>query len=154
MLYSGWIKNSKRPSQITSIPTKNRPVVIDHIKSVINDEAIWNEYGANVIDLIKNKCKTLEDFIDIVNANRRNKEIVLKNIGVTFQNGALFDSLTVWENITFKLTRFFRSKTLEDFIDIVTYIVKFIYHDEKLEHDGLRHEFEEKLYKKVVLKMG
>ena len=39
------------------------------------------------------------DGIDIVNANRINKENVLKNIGVTFQNGALFDSLTVWENI-------------------------------------------------------
>ncbi len=48
------------------------------------------------------------DGIDIVNANRINKENVLKNIGVTFQNGALFDSLTVWENITFKQTRFFR----------------------------------------------
>ena len=72
MLYSGWIKNSKRPSQITSIPTKNRPVVIDHIKSVINDEAIWNEYGANVIDLIKNKCKTLEDFIDILKNKKCN----------------------------------------------------------------------------------
>ena len=45
--------------------------------------------------------------VDIVNTNRINKENALKNIGVTFQNGALFDSLTVWENITFKETRFF-----------------------------------------------
>ena len=45
--------------------------------------------------------------IDIVKSNRINKENALKNIGVTFQNGALFDSLTVWENITFKETRFF-----------------------------------------------
>ena len=42
------------------------------------------------------------DGVDIVNTNRMNKENALKNIGVTFQNGALFDSLTVWENITFK----------------------------------------------------
>ena len=44
--------------------------------------------------------------VDIIIANRIEKENVLKNIGVTFQNGALFDSLTVWENITFKQTRF------------------------------------------------
>ncbi len=47
------------------------------------------------------------DGINIVNANRIDKENALKNIGVTFQNGALFDSLTVWENITFKETKFF-----------------------------------------------
>ena len=45
--------------------------------------------------------------VDITNTNRIDKENALKNIGVTFQNGALFDSLTVWENITFKETRFF-----------------------------------------------
>ena len=45
--------------------------------------------------------------VDIVNTNRIDKENALNNIGVTFQNGALFDSLTVWENITFKETRFF-----------------------------------------------
>ena len=44
--------------------------------------------------------------VDITTANRIEKENALKNIGVTFQNGALFDSLTVWENITFKQTRF------------------------------------------------
>ena len=42
-----------------------------------------------------------------MNTKRIKKENALKNIGVTFQNGALFDSLTVWENITFKKTRFF-----------------------------------------------
>ena len=47
------------------------------------------------------------DGVNIVNTNRMDKENALKNIGVTFQNGALFDSLTVWENITFKETRFF-----------------------------------------------
>ena len=45
--------------------------------------------------------------IDIVKSNRTDKENALKNIGVTFQNGALFDSLTVLENITFRETRFF-----------------------------------------------
>ena len=47
------------------------------------------------------------DNVDIINANRIDKEKALTNIGVTFQNGALFDSLNVWENITFKQTRFF-----------------------------------------------
>ncbi len=47
------------------------------------------------------------DGVDIVHSNRIDRENALKNIGVTFQNGALFDSLTVWENITFKETRFF-----------------------------------------------
>ena len=45
--------------------------------------------------------------VNIVNTNRADKENALKDIGVTFQNGALFDSLNVWENITFKETRFF-----------------------------------------------
>ena len=42
------------------------------------------------------------DGVDIVNTNRMDKENVLKNIGVTFQNGALFDSLPIWENIVFR----------------------------------------------------
>ena len=44
--------------------------------------------------------------VNIINSNRIDKENALKNIGVTFQNGALFDSLNVLENITFKETRF------------------------------------------------
>ena len=61
-----------------------------------------------LMGLLKPNIGSIEiDGIDIVNANRIKKENALKNIGVTFQNGALFDSLTVWENITFKQTRFF-----------------------------------------------
>ncbi len=44
---------------------------------------------------------------DIVNASRIKKEKALLNIGVTFQNNALFDSLKVWENITFKDIRYY-----------------------------------------------
>ena len=40
----------------------------------------------------------------MVNVSTRIKEDTL-NFGVTFQNGALFDSLTVWENITFRVTK-------------------------------------------------
>ena len=58
--------------------------------------------------LLKPDLGSIEiDNVDIVNANRIDKEKALTNIGVTFQNGALFDSLNVWENITFKQTRFF-----------------------------------------------
>ena len=58
--------------------------------------------------LLKPDLGSIEiDNVDIVNANRIDKEKALTNIGVTFQNGALFDSLNIWENITFKQTRFF-----------------------------------------------
>ena len=61
-----------------------------------------------LMGLIKPNLGSIEiDGINIIKTNRINKENALKNIGVTFQNGALFDSLTVWENITFKDTRFF-----------------------------------------------
>ena len=42
---------------------------------------------------------------EMVNVSTRIKEDTLLNFGVTFQNGALFDSLTVWENITFRVTK-------------------------------------------------
>ena len=62
-----------------------------------------------LMGLLKPDFGSIEiDNVDIVNANRIDKEKALTNIGVTFQNGALFDSLNVWENITFKQTRFFR----------------------------------------------
>ena len=61
-----------------------------------------------LMGLLKPNLGSIEiNGIDIVKSNRINKENALKDIGVTFQNGALFDSLTVWENITFKETRFF-----------------------------------------------
>ena len=62
-----------------------------------------------LMGLLKPNLGSIEiDGINITNASRIEKESALKNIGVTFQNGALFDSLNVWENITFKQTRFFR----------------------------------------------
>ena len=61
-----------------------------------------------LMGLLKPDLGSIEiDNVDIVNANRIDKEKALTNIGVTFQNGALFDSLNIWENITFKQTRFF-----------------------------------------------
>ncbi len=43
---------------------------------------------------------------EIVNTSSKIKENILLNFGVTFQNGALFDSLTVWENIVFRTVKF------------------------------------------------
>ena len=61
-----------------------------------------------LMGLLKPNLGSIEiNGIDIVKTKRINKENALKNIGVTFQNGALFDSLTVLENITFRETRFF-----------------------------------------------
>ncbi|WP_372623274.1 ABC transporter ATP-binding protein [Falsiroseomonas sp.] len=40
---------------------------------------------------------------DLSKLNRREREAVNDRIGMLFQNGALFDSLPVWENVCFKL---------------------------------------------------
>ena len=40
---------------------------------------------------------------DILNLNRATRESVRAQIGMLFQNGALFDSLPVWENVAFGL---------------------------------------------------
>ena len=40
---------------------------------------------------------------EIINLSRSEKEDILLNLGITFQHGALFDSLRVWENIIFKI---------------------------------------------------
>ncbi len=40
---------------------------------------------------------------DVLTLDRREREAVRAGIGMLFQNGALFDSLPVWENVTFGL---------------------------------------------------
>jgi phospholipid/cholesterol/gamma-HCH transport system ATP-binding protein len=40
---------------------------------------------------------------DVAKLSRRDRAALLDRIGVLFQNGALFDSLPVWENVCFKL---------------------------------------------------
>ena len=47
--------------------------------------------------IIKNK--------DIFSVKREQQESILKSFGITFQGNALFDSLKVWENISFKLNQ-------------------------------------------------
>ena len=43
------------------------------------------------------------DGTDTVKQSRKDREMMLHRFGMTFQFGALFDSLPIWENITFRL---------------------------------------------------
>ena len=40
---------------------------------------------------------------DVARLSRRDRAAILDRTGMLFQNGALFDSLPVWENVCFKL---------------------------------------------------
>lgn len=43
------------------------------------------------------------DGVEVVNIGERAREEILKQFGMLFQSGALFDSLNVWENVAFGL---------------------------------------------------
>ena len=45
------------------------------------------------------------DGVDLATASRAERAALRRRIGMLFQGGALFDSLTVWRNITFALTQ-------------------------------------------------
>ena len=47
--------------------------------------------------------KIIFDGQDVTNATGRTREKMRARIGMLFQSGALFDSLTVWENVGFRL---------------------------------------------------
>ena len=60
----------------------------------------------NIIGLLKpDKGSIKINNIETVNLSRAKKEDLLLHLGITFQHGALFDSLKVWENIVFKIQR-------------------------------------------------
>ena len=40
---------------------------------------------------------------EIVNATQKDRDLLMTKIGFLFQGGALFDSLTIWENVAFRL---------------------------------------------------
>ncbi|MGB2320204.1 MAG: ABC transporter ATP-binding protein, partial [Candidatus Puniceispirillum sp.] len=42
---------------------------------------------------------------EILGANRKKLEAVRRRFGMTFQFGALFDSLPIWQNVTFRLVQ-------------------------------------------------
>lgn len=57
-----------------------------------------------VLGLIEPDAGTIEiDGTDILPLPRREQETIRARIGMLFQNGALFDSLPVWENVVFGL---------------------------------------------------
>ena len=58
----------------------------------------------NIIGLLKpDKGSIKINGVEMVNLKRSAKEKVLLDLGITFQHGALFDSLQNWENIVFKI---------------------------------------------------
>jgi phospholipid/cholesterol/gamma-HCH transport system ATP-binding protein len=57
-----------------------------------------------ILGLIEPDSGSIEiDGIDILTLPRREQEATRRRIGMLFQNGALFDSLPVWENVVFGL---------------------------------------------------
>ena len=57
-----------------------------------------------VIGLMEPDAGVIEiDGVDILRQSRRERESARARIGMLFQNGALFDSLPVWENVAFGL---------------------------------------------------
>ena len=57
-----------------------------------------------ILGLIEPDAGTIEiDGQDLSKLNRRDRQAKRAEIGMLFQNGALFDSLSVWENVAFGL---------------------------------------------------
>jgi len=57
-----------------------------------------------ILGLITPDAGSIEiDGVNVLKLRRREREAVNRRIGMLFQNGALFDSLPVWENVTFGL---------------------------------------------------
>ena len=57
-----------------------------------------------ILGLIEPDAGTIEiDGVDILKLDRRARDATRSRIGMLFQNGALFDSLPVWENVAFGL---------------------------------------------------
>ena len=58
----------------------------------------------NIIGLLSpDKGSIKINNVEMVNLKRSIKEKILLDLGITFQHGALFDSLQNWENIVFKV---------------------------------------------------
>ncbi len=58
----------------------------------------------SILGLVEPDEGTIEiDGRDVLTMNRREREAINRQIGMLFQAGALFDSLTVWENVAFGL---------------------------------------------------
>lgn len=49
------------------------------------------------------------DGVDVTRDQGKTREAMRSRIGMLFQSGALFDSLTVWENVSFRLIQIGRA---------------------------------------------
>jgi phospholipid/cholesterol/gamma-HCH transport system ATP-binding protein len=57
-----------------------------------------------ILGLLKPDAGRIEiDGTNVIPLSRREQDVIHSRIGMLFQNGALFDSLTVWENVVFGL---------------------------------------------------
>ncbi|MBY0336187.1 MAG: ATP-binding cassette domain-containing protein [Acetobacteraceae bacterium] len=57
-----------------------------------------------ILGLIRPDAGVIEvDGADVTRLNRRDRAALMDRMGMLFQNGALFDSIPVWENVCFKL---------------------------------------------------
>ena len=56
---------------------------------------------------------------NFLSVKRDEQDLILKSIGVTFQGNALFDSMRIWENISFKLSQnnFFKFSQLKEKVE-------------------------------------
>src|SRR5438093_12279291 len=59
----------------------------------------------HAVGLLKpDKGRIIVDGVDITNMNERELADIRRKVQLVFQSGALFDSLSVWENVAFPLT--------------------------------------------------
>ena len=112
---------------MTKRKTKKIILEVKDLKKTFNDNVILNNINFNLLEgeslaiigasgsgksvLLKNIIGLLKpdsgsikiNSTEMVNLPRRDKENLLLKLGITFQHGALFDSLRIWENIVFKI---------------------------------------------------
>ena len=112
---------------MTSPLTKTAKIEIAHIaksfdgKPVLKDISLKIEEGQSCCIIGTSGCgksvtlkcllglitpdsgSILIDGVDTVGQSRTAREEMLRQFGMTFQFGALFDSLPIWENVTFRL---------------------------------------------------
>ena len=112
---------------MTSTLTKSAKIEISHIaksfdgKPVLKDISLKIEDGQSYCIIGTSGCgksvtlkcllglitpdsgSILIDGVETVGQSRTARENMLRQFGMTFQFGALFDSLPIWENITFRL---------------------------------------------------
>ena len=88
--------------------------VLDNLNLNIEEKkslVILGRSGTGKSVLIKSIATLLEvdsgiikiDGVDVTKLKTRERNKFVNKIGYLFQNGALFDSLTIWENVVFKL---------------------------------------------------